>query len=203
MIRTCTALSSLGFSNVTMYETLSRTIDPTPAGGVRKVEDAVRRIREVEGKKERRREGQIREAKRRREEKRREAEGGAEGEEREGAGEDARAGADGGPDPKRARRTDDTAAAAADSSAPSTPAPAPAPAQEGNRRVPRSEREFAMKTGAYARGHTSFLTFAVLLPEEKPRVAKAAKEGAAGGGRLAETSEAGEGDGERMAGVEE
>jgi tRNA (adenine57-N1/adenine58-N1)-methyltransferase len=183
-----------------MYETLSRTIDPTPAGGVRKVEDAVRRIREVEGKKERRREGQIREAKRRREEKRREAEGGAEGEEREGKGEDAGAGADDGPDPKRARRTDDTAAAA-DSSAPSTPAPA----QGANRRVPRSEREFAMKTGAYARGHTSFLTFAMLLPEpEEPRRAEVAEEGGEGGElRLAERGEAGEGDGERMAGVEE
>lgn len=119
------------------------------------MEEAVRRIREVEGKKERRREGQIREAKRRREEKRRGTGGGAGGDpavapeerpdETQAEEEDAE------PDSKRSKPT------AADSSA-STPAP------QGRR--PRSEREFTMKTGAYARGHTSFLTFAVLLPQE-------------------------------------
>ncbi|BGP03788.1 tRNA methyltransferase complex subunit Cpd1 [Rhodotorula toruloides ATCC 204091] len=157
VIRTCSTLSSLGFSNITMFETLSRTIDPTPLmGGAKGVEEAVRRIREVEEKKERRREGQIREAKRRREEKRRGNAGAgdpAEPEERlPDADEDAE------PDSKRPKPT-----------LSNTPADSPAPTPASNPtqgRKPRSEREFTMKTGAYGRGHTSFLTFAVLLPLE-------------------------------------
>ncbi|GEM11236.1 tRNA methyltransferase complex subunit Cpd1 [Rhodotorula toruloides] len=164
VIRTTSSLSSLGFSNITMFETLSRTIDPTPSTGAKGIEEAVRRIREVEGKKERRREGQIREAKRRREEKRRGGDGGAadtaEGEPLpDDAGEDEL-------DSKRQKL--DTAD--------STPAPKP------RGRKPRAEREFTIKTGAYGRGHTSFLTFAVLLPRES-------REGATGAGGEEEEEE--------------
>ncbi|BGP11685.1 tRNA (adenine-N(1)-)-methyltransferase catalytic subunit trm61 [Rhodotorula toruloides] len=167
VIRTCSHLSSLGFSNITMFETLSRTIDPTPlmGGGAKGVEEAVRRIREVEGKKERRREGQIREAKRRREEKRR------------GKGEGAEApDADAGerlPDETQAEEEDGEPDSKRSKPSPTTPADSPAP--QGRR--PRSEREFTMKTGAYARGHTSFLTFAVLLPLESGREGKEEGEG--------------------------
>ncbi|KPV73002.1 uncharacterized protein RHOBADRAFT_5964, partial [Rhodotorula graminis WP1] len=51
VIRTCTALSALGFSSITMYETLTRTHDPVPLAAPT-VDDAVERITAVERKKE-------------------------------------------------------------------------------------------------------------------------------------------------------
>ncbi|TNY21532.1 tRNA methyltransferase complex subunit Cpd1 [Rhodotorula diobovata] len=188
VIRTCSALSAQGFSSITMYETLTRTHDPVPLTAP-SVDEAVKRIEAVERKKERRREGQIEEARKRREEKKRkrdEEERGVAG----GAG--AAAGAvdgDGGDDALAAKKarldgapggdgaTTATADADADApmaTAPSAPAtaptsaassPAPTPTHRPRSRLEREQdRDMTVKAGPYARGHTSYLTFAVLLP---------------------------------------
>ncbi|GAA5913257.1 hypothetical protein JCM8208_003250 [Rhodotorula glutinis] len=190
VIRTCTALSALGFSSVTMYETLTRTHDPVPLAAP-SVDDAVERITAVERKKERRREGQIEEARRRREEKakrkREDGEGGTAGEagaagaaEGEGGEEDALAA-------KKARLEDGagaassapasdvdtamatpaavTAVAEGAATAPTSGASSPAPAARPRSRLEREQdRDMTLKAGPHARGHTSYLTFAVLLP---------------------------------------
>ncbi|BGP35675.1 tRNA (adenine-N(1)-)-methyltransferase catalytic subunit trm61 [Rhodotorula toruloides] len=199
VIRTCSTLSSLGFSNITMFETLSRTIDPTPAyggGEAKGVEEAVRRIREVEGRKERRREGQIREAKRRREEKRRGAGGDPAAAPEERLPDETQAEEDDAePDSKRSKPTPSS-----NTPADSSPAPAPAPAPAPNPtqgRKPRSEREFTMKTGAYGRGHTSFLTFAVLLPQEHASREEEAEGKEREKKGMVEKGEDGEGEGEK------
>ncbi|MBW0517086.1 hypothetical protein O181_056801 [Austropuccinia psidii MF-1] len=62
--KTCQTLASLGFSDLVMFETLVRTHEPVTTT-MAKVDDAVKRIKEVEIKKEARREKQISEAKRR------------------------------------------------------------------------------------------------------------------------------------------
>ncbi|GAA5927105.1 hypothetical protein JCM3775_002448 [Rhodotorula graminis] len=187
VIRTCTALSALGFSSITMYETLTRTHDPVPLAAPT-VDDAVERITAVERKKERRREGQIEEARRRREEKakrKREDGGDAEG---DAAGE-AGAAAGGDEDALAAKkaRLDDGAGAASSApasdadtamatpmavsavaegaaTAPTSGASSPAPARPRSRLEREQDRSMTLKAGPYARGHTSYLTFAVLLP---------------------------------------
>lgn len=207
VIRTCTALSELGFSDITMYETLTRTHDPTPIAAP-SIETAIQRIEEVEDKKGRRREGQIKEAARRREEKRRlkeEEEAAKVKAETEATSESTAAAAvaptstddvdSSEPAAKRVKRTaveDEEEGAndvgmATDEVDDATPAPARAatiqPADsaattpaahalaektaQGRRlREERDrERSYGTKAGAYTRGHTSFLTFAVLLPE--------------------------------------
>ena len=201
MIRTCSALAELGFSDITMYETLTRTHDPTPIVAP-DVGTAIARIEEVENKKERRREGQIMDAARRREEKKRQREAeaaAAEAAEGTAAGAGIVAEVDGttpapldaasepvGPETKRVKRTattqdldgDETVGEelslpqpdrASDSRGPDSakpPAPAVDKTAEGRRlRDERDrDRDFGTKAGAYTRGHTSFLTFAVLLP---------------------------------------
>ncbi|BGP20478.1 tRNA (adenine-N(1)-)-methyltransferase catalytic subunit trm61 [Rhodosporidiobolus nylandii] len=202
VIRTCTALAELGFSDITMYETLTRTHDPLQASAP-PISTAIERIKQVEVKKERRREGQIEEARRRREEKKRKMEAeGAEGGEGGEAGEE-------GPGKKKVRveaegeegekMQDDNAdevvtlpsapapepaplATSTSTSTSSTPTPAtasPAPARSAPKPLstaaaangPDKDKEFTAKVGPYARGHTSYLTFAVLLPlhEDAPR----------------------------------
>lgn len=202
MIRTCSALAELGFSDITMYETLTRTHDPTPIVAP-DVGTAIARIEEVENKKERRREGQILDAARRREEKKRQrdAEVAAAVEATEGTAADVGgvAEVDGttpapheagselvGPETKRVKRTattqeldgDETVGAelslpqpdrASNSRGASSAKPAaPAADKTAEGRRLRDERDrdrdFGTKAGAYTRGHTSFLTFAVLLP---------------------------------------
>lgn len=178
-----------------MYETLTRTHDPTPIVAP-DIGTAVRRIEEVEDKKGRRREGQIKEAARRREEKRRlkEAEeaaaaavsaeaGDANGSVLQGsppAGSNADAVAEGEtlePASKRVKldagaveeasadQSADTTPLTTTTSEPSAEALAEKAAQGRRLREERDrERAFGTKAGAYTRGHTSFLTFAVLLP---------------------------------------
>ncbi|OAV99969.1 hypothetical protein PTTG_11829, partial [Puccinia triticina 1-1 BBBD Race 1] len=63
--KTCQTLESLGFSDIIMFETLVRTHEPVSVT-MPKVNDAVRRIKEVEMKKQARRERQISESKQRR-----------------------------------------------------------------------------------------------------------------------------------------
>ncbi|GAA5982536.1 hypothetical protein JCM10908_006689 [Rhodotorula pacifica] len=197
VIRTCSALADLGFSDITMYETLTRTHDPTPIVAP-DIGTAITRIEEVETKKERRREGQIQEAARKREEKQRQREAEAVAElsapqadaggiaqvdsttpsKREAVAEN------GGPPAKRAKHTtassrdvtggavagQDSSRAGPTSSTPdgdtSLPRPVVDKSAEGRRlREERDrERSFGTKAGSYTRGHTSFLTFAVLLP---------------------------------------
>ncbi|KWU42456.1 tRNA methyltransferase complex GCD14 subunit [Rhodotorula sp. JG-1b] len=156
VIRTCSALAELGFSDITMYETLTRTHDPTPIVAP-DVGTAIARIEEVENKKERRREGQIMDAARRREEKKRQREAEAAAAE---AAEGTAAGAG------SVAEADGTTPAPLDAASEPPAAPAVDKTAEGRRlRDERDrDRDFGTKAGAYTRGHTSFLTFAVLLP---------------------------------------
>ncbi|GJN94082.1 hypothetical protein Rhopal_007146-T1 [Rhodotorula paludigena] len=223
VIRTCSALAELGFSDITMYETLTRTHDPAPLVAPT-VDDAVERIQAVERKKERRRVGQIEEARKKREEKKRKRdEEVAEAAEAaaatpaagEGEGEQATAGQEGEDAlPAKKAKLDSAApsedapmtAAAAEPSEPDTAAPLPleppapstasvaasladatstsaasSPAPSTSRETAASQqpkqqqgrqtreerdrdRELTVKVGPYQRGHTSYLTFAVLLP---------------------------------------
>lgn len=203
MIRTCSALAELGFSDITMYETLTRTHDPTPIVAP-DVGTAIARIEEVENKKERRREGQILDAARKREEKKRqreaaEAAAAAEAAEGTAAGADSLGQVDGTapapndstselvePETKRVKRTattqdldggetagevlslpqHDRASDSRGAGSAKPAAPAVDKTAEGRRlRDERDrDRDFGTKAGAYTRGHTSFLTFAVLLP---------------------------------------
>ena len=173
-----------------MYETLTRTHDPVPLAAPT-VDDAVERITAVERKKERRREGQIEDARRRREEKAKRKRD--EGDEPAGdaAGEagaaDAGEGGDDALAAKKARLDDGDASAAlsaavsdADTAmaapaavaavaegaatAPTSGASSPAPARPRSRLEREQDRSMTLKAGPYARGHTSYLTFAVLLP---------------------------------------
>ncbi|GAA6025322.1 hypothetical protein JCM10207_006245 [Rhodosporidiobolus poonsookiae] len=212
VIRTCSALAELGFSDITMYECLTRTHDPSQVVAP-PISTAIDRIKEVEVKKERRREGQIEDARKKREEKKRKAEeeAAAAGEAPEddtpiapGEAEDVGDEAEGAPPAKR-QKVDEDAAVKMDEDAPFPAAPsanslaipstvspsassaAPpalsvssetpsradtptAPSRNAAHKVfagaiSKEDREFSAKVGPYSRGHTSFLTFAVLLPE--------------------------------------
>ncbi|GAA5918544.1 hypothetical protein JCM6882_009763 [Rhodosporidiobolus microsporus] len=218
VIRTCSALAELGFSDITMYETLTRTHDPHQVTAP-SISSAIDRIREVEQKKERRREGQIEDARRKREEKKRKAEeeeaaaaaaAAAAGEERGEAGagtEDAHvakkvkvdegnaavkmdegltadsAAASSAPEPDLAPSTSSSTASPApvvvpaSSSAPAAAnPPVPVPGRHAGKALAASaalskeDREFTAKVGPYSRGHTSYLTFAVLLPQVQVQV---------------------------------
>lgn len=217
MIRTCSALAELGFSDITMYETLTRTHDPAPLVAPT-VDDAVERIQAVERKKERRRVGQIEEARKKRDEKKRkrDEEVAAAAAAGEGEGEQQTAVVHEAEDalPAKKAKLDSAApsedasmtAAAAEPSEPDTAAPLPleppapstasvaasladatstsaasSPAPSTSRETAASQqqkqqqgrqtreerdrdRELTVKVGPYQRGHTSYLTFAVLLP---------------------------------------
>ncbi|GAA6009435.1 tRNA 1-methyladenosine methyltransferase subunit GCD14 [Rhodotorula paludigena] len=218
VIRTCSALAELGFSDITMYETLTRTHDPAPLVAPT-VDDAVERIQAVERKKERRRVGQIEEARKKRDEKKRKrdeeiaaaaAAGDGEGEQK--AAGDGNGGEDALPAKKAkldsaapsedapmtaaaplsepdtaaplpleppapstasvaASLADATSTSAASSPAPSTSRETAASQQQQKQQQGRQtreerdrDRELTVKVGPYQRGHTSYLTFAVLLP---------------------------------------
>ncbi|GAA5917866.1 hypothetical protein JCM5296_006662 [Sporobolomyces johnsonii] len=185
VIRTCSALAELGFSDITMYETLTRTHDPAPLVAP-PISSAIDRIKQVEQKKERRREGQIEEARRKREEKKRKREleledaadkGGERGGEGEGAGKKRKLEGDeeGNVDDDNEVEMRDTTTTPADADASSTAAPQPPPrstsatptSSSAPTRLSKEDREWTLKAGPYTRGHTSFLTFAVLLPLEE------------------------------------
>lgn len=213
-----------------MYETLTRTHDPVQVS-CPPISSAIDRIKAVEVKKEKRREGQIEDAKKKREEKKLAVEAtaaavaaaAAAGEDVEGAkkrsAEDA--GVEEAPEAKKVKvegessedvKMDLTTApsSSTDSPAPSLSAVTPAATPAVDSSAPPSrpdtpthrligkplapllgpgankeDRETTFRAGAYARGHTSFLTFATLLPvreaERKPETAvvKEKKEGSA------------------------
>ncbi|KAK4056347.1 hypothetical protein OIO90_002490 [Microbotryomycetes sp. JL221] len=150
VLRTVSALAELGFSDITMYETLVRDFEPT-ALVCRDVSTAIDRIKEVEVKKERRRENQIAEAQRRKAElkrKREEHEGGAEQLSQE-ATEHA---VNGSRAAKHARAGIETPIDGADGES------------KPNARASNSQRQSTFRANGLGRGHTSFLTFATLLP---------------------------------------
>ncbi|GAA6013916.1 hypothetical protein JCM11491_000472 [Sporobolomyces phaffii] len=179
VIRTCTSLSELGFSDITMYETLTRTHDPVPVvPSLKPISSAIDRIKAVEVKKGKRRDMQILEAKRKREDKEKRA--------REESGEapprDAQEADGESTNTKRikveeeaeeAMEFDEAGEPEEDESA-STPTTSHAAA--------KIDKEFVLKPSPYTRGHTSYLTFAVLLPlgqEKEGEEEKEAKIGAA------------------------
>lgn len=170
-------------ADITMYEALTRDHEPA-AILLPDVASAVERIQGHEMKKERRRQAQIEEAQRRREMKEGERKRKFEGEEGEGEAKKAKAG-----DVVQGEEEEDTSMVEAEAegvtTGASTPAPE-APAAKGgkgnsnkqpkpphvnpNHHVPKVA---SFKAGAQTRGHTSYLTFATLLPrsgEEAPVV---------------------------------
>ncbi|KAK4699597.1 tRNA (adenine57-N1/adenine58-N1)-methyltransferase catalytic subunit, partial [Phenoliferia sp. Uapishka_3] len=182
VIRTCSTLAELGFSDITMYECLTRSHEPTPYVAP-SISTAIERIQAVESKKGRRREGQIAEAKKKREErekkrvredeiaasgevevegepsaKRLELEGtgtgtGTEGEDVDMAGSESGAGTPGTSTPKGASAKSDGKKLTKE------PKPHPPHPQHSGPRVYTSK-----PANTHLRGHTSFLTFATLLP---------------------------------------
>lgn len=70
--KTCRTLESLGFSDITMFEVLVRTHEPV-SFETATIDDVVRRIKEVEMKKQLRRERQISEAKQRKQDSQRQS----------------------------------------------------------------------------------------------------------------------------------
>lgn len=174
-----------------MYETLVKTHEPTNFS-LPTVDEAIARITAVEQKKELRRAGQIEDARRKKEGKelkRKRDEDSVAG---------AKAAAEGEPAGKVA-----VAVAAAEAggeavwrvkeagrtTAESSPAPSGSGSGSGNARLPKEQRASTFRQGDLSRGHTSYLTFAVLLPvkqaaeevadEVADEVAVVAKEGEA------------------------
>ncbi|KAI5480943.1 hypothetical protein MNV49_006753 [Pseudohyphozyma bogoriensis] len=167
VIRTCTALTSSGFSDITMFETLIRTHDPANAL-CPPIQDAIERIKNVEQKKERRREGQINDAKKKREAREKELAKKAAAE----AGEDGTTtGTDGGEateeeDAKGKKRKLE------DDSVETPEVEDEEPKRKKGERAPPPPPPFRINTSkpsGLSRGHTSFLTFATLLPIQKPK----------------------------------
>ncbi|KAK4051526.1 tRNA (adenine-N(1)-)-methyltransferase catalytic subunit trm61 [Microbotryomycetes sp. JL201] len=152
VLRTVSALAEHGFSDVTMYETLLREYEPT-ALVCPDVATAVERIQEVEVKKERRRENQIAESQRRKAElKRKHDELDVATD--DGEGRPLLAG------PEAKRQTGPELANAGDSSAVLDSSNERAAAN-----LVKPWRQHTFRANALARGHTSYLTFATLLPE--------------------------------------
>ncbi|ORY82905.1 tRNA methyltransferase complex GCD14 subunit-domain-containing protein [Leucosporidium creatinivorum] len=198
VLRTVTALSELGFSDITMYEALTRDHEPATTL-LPDVSAAIERIQGHEAKKERRRESQIAEAQRKREEKERKRKH----DEESGAVDGAEEGEEGSKS-KKARveesegvtEEDVTMEEGASTTAASTPAPEestsaianppPLPTvatpsssnnngkgnNSNNKKQPyvnpnhHAPKHMTFRAGAQTRGHTSYLTFATLLPKE-------------------------------------
>ncbi|GAA5988485.1 hypothetical protein JCM11641_007167 [Rhodosporidiobolus odoratus] len=198
VIRTCSALAELGFSDITMFETLTRTHDPAQVTAP-PISAAIDRIKQVEVKKEKRRESQIEDAKKKREEKKRKLEAAAASEGVESA-ETADGAQDNGHEAKKQKieaeedakmeedanvtlpwpptaagadiaTSNSTSSATPVSAAPELSSSAPSPSHPTTPSTKplagplnKEDREYTMKAGPYSRGHTSYLTFAVLLP---------------------------------------
>lgn len=135
-----------------MYETLTRTHDPVAVvPGLKPISSAIERIRQVEIKKGKRRDMQISEAKRKRQEKVLEeedkaagvAQGDKEEEEEEATTTTTRDDDDDESEARNKKRKVD---------------------DDDNATTRRPDKEFVLKPSPYTRGHTSYLTFAVLLP---------------------------------------
>jgi len=151
-----------------MYETLTRTHDPVPLiPTLKPVSSAIDRIKTVEVKKGRRRDLQILEAKRKREE--REKAKGDEGNAGEGEPASKKRKVEetdetvemGDIDESEAMDVQEEGSASASTTRPPTPGTT---TPSANVTATRIEKEYVLKPGPYSRGHTSYLTFATLLP---------------------------------------
>lgn len=165
-----------------MYETLLKTHEPTTYA-LPTVGDAIARITAVEHKKAQRRAVQIDDARRKKEAK--EARENKRKREEEGANEEGGVGGEGEKAAKVAKvegegtgQADEggvvvakaVAEAKADAGGPrseSSPAPAANGSTGANARLPKEQRLTTFRQGDLSRGHTSYLTFAVLLPVEQ------------------------------------
>lgn len=179
--RTVAALSEHGFSDITMYESLVRTHESlTNVAPLEKISDVVERIQQTESKRELRRQMQIQQSKLERE--RRQAEKEAQ------AQQAARATEDRPPEPavpvpdrdnavdappsecvpskRKATDEDEASAPPAGSSIPEPPAEmlySSGFRQKVERRPVQSANVYS-RPYPHMRGHTSYLTFATLLP---------------------------------------
>ncbi|GJE88543.1 tRNA methyltransferase complex GCD14 subunit [Phanerochaete sordida] len=160
VMRTVSALNDAGFTDITMFETLLRPqqVDVLPAPP--SVAGAAAQLKRAEARREEKRLRQIAQAQRA---KRKRDDGDGDGGAEDG-------GAKGG---KRARTED-----AEDSGAADTPlAGTPAPAADAAPSAPAEERKISVsKAFPEVRGHTSYLTFAVLLPPAVYAAAQGAAE---------------------------
>ncbi|CAE6349516.1 unnamed protein product [Rhizoctonia solani] len=158
VLRTVSALNELGFTGVTMHETLTKPHDicntPMPT-----VEDAAIRLRDIETRKEQRRLKQIESAAR--DKKRKRVEANEEGQDNES--------------PKRTKM--ESRAQDGEESLPELDPPGPLstnPSPPQPKRGPQTcavppaaseeERYIVSKPFGEVRGHTSYLTFAMLVP---------------------------------------
>jgi tRNA (adenine57-N1/adenine58-N1)-methyltransferase len=200
--KTCQTLESLGFSDIIMFETLVRTHEPVSVA-MPAVDDAVRRIKEVETKKQARRERQISESKQRRQTTQKAPSSKAESEEK--SAKRLLEGADPAEEPEPKKSRDEACNGSADG-----PQPEEIPTIEAEDVEPvelRTDQALSQanttdikpnsintasfdqsgaqpvdiekaqslnpclletsKPAGMSRGHTSFLTFAVLLPLPK------------------------------------
>ncbi|KDE07159.1 hypothetical protein MVLG_02563 [Microbotryum lychnidis-dioicae p1A1 Lamole] len=182
VLKTVTALSEHGFSDITMYETLTRTHEPV-VSLVPNVSEAIKRIQDVEIKKEHRRTMQISDALKRKAAKRKADELDCEPDIDVPAGRNhdhTAPSIDLAPQGDRSDCISDsvpkngveaTSESVAEGAHASDAYPKPSriyvadhfkkPAQRGN-------REYAFKPSALTRGHTSYLTFATLMPKIVP-----------------------------------
>ncbi|CAE6523883.1 unnamed protein product [Rhizoctonia solani] len=158
VLRTVSALNELGFTGVTMHETLTKPHDICNAP-MQTVEDAAIRLRDIETRKEQRRLRQIESAAR--DKKRKRIEGNEEVQENES--------------PKRTKMESKTRAGEesppeldpSDSLSNNPPPPQPKRGPHTGVKpsaAPEEERYVVSKPFGEVRGHTSYLTFAMLVP---------------------------------------
>lgn len=180
VLRTVSALNEAGFTDITMYETLIRPQDVSVVPKLKPISEVSARLKEAERRREEKRQRQIREAQRRKR-KRAEEEGEGEGaiqkEESEGVevkkvktdGEGGEKGdvveaKDGqaveGKDAALDVRPAQDATASTSAVVPSKTEPQPDAKEAGQ----EEETIVVSKTFPEVRGHTSYLTFACLLP---------------------------------------
>ncbi|KAA1135794.1 tRNA (adenine-N(1)-)-methyltransferase catalytic subunit trm61 [Puccinia graminis f. sp. tritici] len=171
--KTCQTLESLGFSDIIMFETLVRTHEPVSLT-MPKVDDAVRRIKEVEMKKQARRERQISESKQRRQVAQKPSSPKPTSDER-----NTKRGLDGAdateePELKKPREekcNGSPVCAKSEEMDTVIVEDTKSVVTETDQALPEVQQTVMLETSKPAgmtRGHTSFLTFAVLLPLPKP-----------------------------------
>ncbi|SGY85555.1 BQ5605_C009g05763 [Microbotryum silenes-dioicae] len=193
VLKTVTALSEHGFSalvsclhapmpDITMYETLTRTHEPV-VSLVPNVSEAIKRIQDVEIKKEHRRTMQISDALKRKAVKRKADELDCEPDRDVPAGRNhdhTAPSIDLAPQGDRSDCVSDsvpkngveaTSESVAEGAHASDAYPKPSRiyvADHSKKPAQRGNREYAFKPSALTRGHTSYLTFATLMPEIVP-----------------------------------
>ncbi|SCZ98275.1 BZ3500_MvSof-1268-A1-R1_Chr3-2g06265 [Microbotryum saponariae] len=189
VLKTVTALSEHGFSDITMYETLTRTHEPA-VSLVPNVSEAIKRIQDVEIKKEHRRTMQISDALKRKAAKRKADELDCEPDRDVPAGrnhdhtDSTRTGmapsiglapqgdqSDYASDTVPKHGVEPTSESVAEGAHASDTVPKPSRiyvADNSKKPAQRGNREYAFKPSALTRGHTSYLTFATLMPEVVP-----------------------------------